>query len=166
MGAEIETTELGTESATRVEAALTRLLGSGAMKPTSHPDEFEYEISLPERNQRASINEQDIPSDLQPLVAELSRVGRIESPRGPAERWLGRCRGADNRTCRSSGLEPQMPAGHTDAAATGWDSALVLETHPNGGNAMQAGCPCELACRLVGDRQVSTCLLGLYSFGS
>jgi hypothetical protein len=78
--AEIETTELGAE-ASRVEAALTRLVGSEEPSAPSHPHEFEYEISVPARNQRELIREHEMPSDLEPLLAELSRSGRIRRSR-------------------------------------------------------------------------------------
>jgi Emfourin len=78
--AEIETSDMEAESARRVETTVPNVLREGATARTPHPDAFEYEISVPGEGV-VKLGEHQIPGDLEPLLVELARVGRIESSR-------------------------------------------------------------------------------------
>jgi hypothetical protein len=75
--ADVDTSELDSATAARVEGALTRLTTTGPVS-TPHPDAFEYEIGIPERGQTVAFGEHNVPAELQPLVELVSRVGSPE----------------------------------------------------------------------------------------
>jgi hypothetical protein len=80
--ADLDTAEFGSETAARVDQAVARLLGSaGAAPPTPKPDAFEYEITVPDRGDSVVVGEHEMPSDLEPLIEKLSKVGHIEASR-------------------------------------------------------------------------------------
>jgi hypothetical protein len=76
--ADVDTADLDSAAAARVEGALTRLLTTAGPVSTPHPDAFEYEIGMPDRGETVSFGEHDVPADLQPLVELVSRVGSPE----------------------------------------------------------------------------------------
>jgi hypothetical protein len=76
--AEVDTAELDSATAARVEAALARLPCTAGSVSARHPDAFEYEIGLPDQGEAVSLGEHDVPPDLQPLVELVTRVGTPE----------------------------------------------------------------------------------------
>jgi hypothetical protein len=76
--AEMDTTELDSATAARVERALTGLLATAGPVSTPHPDAFEYEIEIPDRGETVWLGEHDVPAELQPLVELVSRAGSPE----------------------------------------------------------------------------------------
>jgi len=79
--ADLDTAELGSQTATRVDEAVARLLTKTASAPTPLPDAFEYEITVPGRGDSVVVGEHELPSDLEPLVEKLAKVGDVEPPR-------------------------------------------------------------------------------------
>lgn len=79
LGADLDTTELGGETASRVEQAVDRLTDQPPAPSSPQPDRFYYEITVPERDKSVSVAEQELPDDLRPLVDMLSKVGTIGS---------------------------------------------------------------------------------------
>jgi hypothetical protein len=77
--ADVATSDLDSETATRVEKAIGRLVDKPRTASAPHPDMFEYEIILPERDASVSVAERDMPDELTPLIEMLSRTGKIES---------------------------------------------------------------------------------------
>jgi len=76
--AEVTTTDLDRETAAGVEKAIDGLAGSGASSSPSHPDEFSYDIGVPDRGVSVSVAEHDVPAELRPLTALVSKVGTVE----------------------------------------------------------------------------------------
>ncbi|MDQ6816114.1 MAG: hypothetical protein M3018_01740 [Actinomycetota bacterium] len=76
--ADVDTAELESATAARVEGALARLLTTAGPVSTPHPDAFEYEIGIPDRGEAVSFGEHDVPADLQPLVELVARDGSPE----------------------------------------------------------------------------------------
>jgi hypothetical protein len=81
--AELDTAELGGQTAARVEDAVARLLASAGTPPTPKPDAFEYEITVPGSGESVSVAEHEVPSDLEPLIQKLSEAGHVEARRQP-----------------------------------------------------------------------------------
>jgi hypothetical protein len=79
--ADLDTAELGSQTAARVEDAVARLAATTGAAPTPHPDAFEYEITVPGRCDSVLVGEHELPSDLEPLIQKLSKVGHVEAPR-------------------------------------------------------------------------------------
>jgi Emfourin len=79
--ADLDTSELDSETAARVEAAIARLWSATATVPTPQPDAFEYEITLPDHGAPVVVGEHELPSDLEPLIEKFSKVGQVEQPR-------------------------------------------------------------------------------------
>jgi hypothetical protein len=80
--ADVDTAELDSATAARVEGTLTRLLNTAGSVSTPHPDAFQYEIAVPSRGKSVSLGERDVPADLQPLVELVSKVGSLEGRGG------------------------------------------------------------------------------------
>jgi len=76
--ADVETTELDSDVAGRVEDALGRLFETPRTPSAAHPDMFEYEIGVPGRGQSVFVGEHDLPDGLRPLVEMLSTRGAIK----------------------------------------------------------------------------------------
>ncbi len=81
LSADVATTDLDAGKAERAEQAVTRLLDEPAATSPPQPDRFRYEISVPERRASVTVNEQDVPDDLRPLIelalkAATSQLGR------------------------------------------------------------------------------------------
>jgi hypothetical protein len=64
-----------------VDDAVGRLLATAGTAPTPHPDAFEYEITVPARGASVLVGEHELPSDLEPLIEKLSKVGQVEATR-------------------------------------------------------------------------------------
>jgi hypothetical protein len=79
--ADVDTAELGSQSAARVEAAVSKLLATRGTVPPPHPDAFEYEIAVPDRDDSVLVGEDELPSDLEPLLSKLAKVGHLEPTR-------------------------------------------------------------------------------------
>ena len=56
------------------------LLDSTAAAAPSHPDAFQYEISVPESGRSVVVGEHELPSELDPLRQRLSQGGQAEPP--------------------------------------------------------------------------------------
>jgi hypothetical protein len=80
--ADLDTSELDRETAAHVEGAIARLLNTGGTVPAPQPDAFEYEITVPDRGDSVLVGEREMPSDLEPLIEKLSKVGHVEAARG------------------------------------------------------------------------------------
>jgi hypothetical protein len=78
---EIDTAELGSQTAARVEEAVARLLATAGSSPIPKPDAFEYEITVPRSGDSVLVAEDELPTDLEPLIQKLSEVGHIEASR-------------------------------------------------------------------------------------
>ncbi len=76
--ADLETRDLDSEVAGRVEDAVGRLFETQRTPPAAHPDMFEYEIGVPARGQSVAVGEHDLPEELRPLVEMLTKSGAIE----------------------------------------------------------------------------------------
>jgi hypothetical protein len=85
--ADLDTAEFGSQTAARVDEAVSRLLSTTGTATTPKPDAFEYEITVPGRGDPVLVGEHEMPSELEPLIEKLSQVGRIEASRrsGPTE---------------------------------------------------------------------------------
>jgi hypothetical protein len=81
LSADVATTDLDDEKAARAEQAVTRLLDEPAPVSPPQPDRFRYEITVPERGASVTLNEQDIPDDLRPLIERASKAATIVSDR-------------------------------------------------------------------------------------
>jgi hypothetical protein len=80
LSAELDTSKLDEETASRLEEVLEQLVARGADGTTRpRPDAFEYEIMLPERGQSARVSEPDLPRELRPLLQELKTKGKLQS---------------------------------------------------------------------------------------
>lgn len=77
--AELDTSELPPEHGARVEKAVRGLSGHSPAEPP-HPDAFRYEITQLEDPDAApvSIDEHDLPPELQSLVEEAAKSAEIE----------------------------------------------------------------------------------------
>jgi hypothetical protein len=75
--ADLSTSDLDPETAAQVHGALDRLMDRPPAGSPSQPDRFSYEIAVPDRNWSTSVAEQDLPSELTPLVEQLSKVGTV-----------------------------------------------------------------------------------------
>jgi hypothetical protein len=72
LSADVDTDNLEGETAARLEQALPQVVAAGGERAEpSHPDEFQYEISLPDSNQSARVRETDLPPDVRQLVNDL-----------------------------------------------------------------------------------------------
>jgi hypothetical protein len=82
--ADVDTAELGEPTAAKVDDALARLpTGTGSTAGAHpdaprHPDAFRYEITIPGRAEPVSVHEHDLPSELEPLIKLVPKVGRVE----------------------------------------------------------------------------------------
>ena len=79
--ADFDTAELGRQTAARVEDAVDQLLTTTCTAPTPRPDEFQYEITVPDHGASVVVGEHGLPSDLEPLIEKLPKVGHVESRR-------------------------------------------------------------------------------------
>jgi hypothetical protein len=79
--ADLDTAELGVQTAARVENAVAQLLATTATSPTPKPDAFEYEITVPGSGDSVLVAEDELPTDLEPLIQKLSEVGHVEASR-------------------------------------------------------------------------------------
>ena len=77
--ADLDTATLDSKTAARVEEALAQLSGVEAT-PADHPDAFEYEFIICGR--KATVGEDQIPGELEPLLELLSKIGSLEGPPG------------------------------------------------------------------------------------
>ena len=77
--ADFDTAELGSQTAGRVEDAVGRLLKGPRTASTPRPDAFEYEITVPGHGAPVVVGEHDLPSDLEPLIERLPKVGQVEN---------------------------------------------------------------------------------------
>lgn len=85
--ADLVTSDLDVATAARVEQALDRLMDQPPVASTPQPDRFYYEITLPERDRSTSVAEQDLPTELTPLLEMLSKTGTVGKgvPTGPRD---------------------------------------------------------------------------------
>ncbi len=81
--ADLDTSELDDESAARVNGAIAQLRSTTRTAPTPQPEAFEYEITVPDRGEPILVGEHEVPNDLRPLIEQLSKTGRVETPRRP-----------------------------------------------------------------------------------
>ena len=81
LSAELDTASFQQDTAAQLEQALRELLARGKHRTVpTHPDAFEYEISLPERGQSTRVGESELPPQLQPLLQRLATEGQLGSP--------------------------------------------------------------------------------------
>jgi emfourin len=82
VSAEFDTDTFDDAAAARVEEAIERLLANGPPQAEAppYPDAFAYEITLPDRQQSVSVGESALPSDLRPMLRELTTKGRLGTP--------------------------------------------------------------------------------------
>jgi hypothetical protein len=82
VSAEFDTDTFDDDAATRVEQAIERLLANGPQQAEAppYPDAFAYEITLPDRQQSVSVGESALPSDLRPMLRELTKRGSLGTP--------------------------------------------------------------------------------------
>ena len=86
LSAELDTETLDSGTAARVEDVIERLVANGGARPApAHPDAFEYEIRLPGHERSVTVGESELPNELRPLLRELSRRGKVGSPRPTRE---------------------------------------------------------------------------------
>jgi hypothetical protein len=85
LSADVATTDLDAEKAERAEQAVTRLLDEPATASLPQPDRFRYEITVPERHTSVTVNEQDLPDDLRPLIELASKAAAIDSDRSRSD---------------------------------------------------------------------------------
>ena len=86
LAAELETADLPSDDAARLEEALGGLpWGAPAAEPP-HPDAFRYEVDLPEQPDRgtAVLGEAEMEHGMDPLRTQLKREGVIEPGRRPS----------------------------------------------------------------------------------
>jgi hypothetical protein len=86
VAAELETADLPSGEATRLEEAVGALpWGAPAAEPP-HPDAFRYEVDLPDDPERgtAVVGEAEMERGMQPLRTQLKRDGVIEPGRRPS----------------------------------------------------------------------------------
>jgi hypothetical protein len=76
LAAELDTEDLGSEEAPRVEGALEQLLARDQSSGPPHPDGFEYQFELPDRGS-VTVPEQELPEELQPLLDEFAKKGKM-----------------------------------------------------------------------------------------
>ena len=90
--ADLATSDLDAETASRVEGALDRLLDQPPVASPPQPDRFHYEITVPDRDRSVSVAEPDLPTELTPLVEMLSKVGNVgkRAPYSPTDRNASR----------------------------------------------------------------------------
>ncbi len=79
--ADLDTAELGGQTASRVDKAVARLFTETVSVSAPLPDAFEYEITVPGRGDSVVVGEHELPSDLEPLVEKLAKVGDVEPAR-------------------------------------------------------------------------------------
>jgi hypothetical protein len=79
LAAEVDTSRLDADTAARVEQAVENVVESPPEPTPAQPDRFHYEITLPDRGKSVRLPEQQLPSDLAPLIEQLSEKGEIES---------------------------------------------------------------------------------------
>jgi len=82
VSAEFDTDTFDDDAAARVEEAIERLLANGPPHDEAppYPDGFAYEITLPDRQQSVSVREFALPSDLRPMLRELTTRGTLGTP--------------------------------------------------------------------------------------
>jgi hypothetical protein len=82
VSADLDTDTFDDDAAARIEEAIERLLANGPPQEEAppHPDAFAYEITLPDRQESVSVGESALPSDLRPMVRELTTKGRLGTP--------------------------------------------------------------------------------------
>jgi hypothetical protein len=85
LSADVATTDLDAEKAGRAEQAVTRLLDEPATASPPQPDRFRYEITVPERGASVTVNEQDVPDDLRPLIELASKAAASDSDRSRSD---------------------------------------------------------------------------------
>jgi hypothetical protein len=83
LAAELETSELPADDATRLEGAVGGLPWGAAADPPPYPDAFRYEVDLPDELERgtAVLQEAQVTGDLDVLRARLRDHGVIEPSR-------------------------------------------------------------------------------------
>jgi hypothetical protein len=87
LAAELETAQLPTSDATRLEAAVGGLPWGATAGPPPYPDAFRYEVELPDEPDRgtAVLEEGHLAGDLELLSDRLKTDGVIESRRRPRQ---------------------------------------------------------------------------------
>jgi hypothetical protein len=79
VAAELETTQLPADQATRVEAAVEALPWGAPAPEPPHPDAFRYEVDLPDERERgtAVLQERQVTGDLDVLRTHLKEHGEV-----------------------------------------------------------------------------------------
>ena len=85
LAAEVETAELPSAEATRLEEAVGALPWGAAAGEPPHPDAFRYEVDLPDRPEQgtAVLQEREVTGDLDVLKVQLKDHGSVEPARRP-----------------------------------------------------------------------------------
>ena len=85
LAAELDTAELPSNDATRLEEALAGLPWGAPAGVPPHPDAFRYEVDLPDEPDRgtAVLEESDVGGEMDLLRTRLQSDGVIESRRRP-----------------------------------------------------------------------------------
>ena len=85
LAAELETADLPSADAARLEDALGGLPWGAPAPEPPHPDAFRYEVDLPDQPERgtAVLGEAEMERDMDLLRAHLKREGVIEPGRRP-----------------------------------------------------------------------------------
>ena len=85
LAAELETADLPSEDAARLEGAVGNLPWGAAAVPPPHPDAFRYEVDLPDQPDRgtAVLQEPQLTGELDPLRTHLKEHGVVGPSRRP-----------------------------------------------------------------------------------
>jgi Emfourin len=85
LAAELETADLPSGDAARLEAAVGALPWGAPAPEPPHPDAFRYEVDLPDEPDRgtAVLGEAEMDRGMEPLRTQLKRDGVVEPGRRP-----------------------------------------------------------------------------------
>ena len=85
LAAELETSDLPSGDAARLEEAVGALPWGAPAPEPPHPDAFRYEVDLPDEPDRgtAVLGEAEMDRGMEPLLTRLKRDGVVEPGRRP-----------------------------------------------------------------------------------
>jgi hypothetical protein len=76
VAADLDTQDLGDETAPQVERSLEQLVARDQSSEPPHPDGFEYHFTLPDQG-AVAVPEHELPQELQPLLEEFAKKGKL-----------------------------------------------------------------------------------------
>jgi hypothetical protein len=76
LAADLDTKDLGDDTAPHVERTLEELVAKDQPSEPPHPDGFEYHFTLPDRG-AVAVPEHELPQELQPLLEEFAKKGKM-----------------------------------------------------------------------------------------